>query len=336
MKKITLFILLITIIGCGAEDLVDLALDPPSRKRIDTSLVGVNNFFVNSEFGSTDSQYSEIRNTLGLRFVRVLVAWTDSVQPSPNSTPDFNFYDSVLSRIPSGVDVLVSVVHTPSWMADPANWINGNPRETWVRQWLDPVTKRYGQNGGVIGFEIFNEPDLIVVASDNALDIGKPENYMEMLRSGASTIKANAPGKLVLNAATRSIQQNFPNALNYNKQLRDLGAVDLVDVWNVHYYSENFENVVIDDGVASFLNSLGKPIWVTESGKQDPTTQLAYVETAWPFLKEKISNIQRFYYYQFGETTQPVTNNYGLRTTDSSFPVSDLYVHLRDRASGAI
>lgn len=333
MKKFTLYTLLFILLGCSdAGDLLGIALDPPSRKTIDTSLVGVNNFFVNREFGSTDEQYSEIRNTLGIRFIRILVAWTDAVQPSPNSNPDFNFYDSIVSRIPPGVDVLITVAHTPGWMADPANWINGNPRETWVKRWLEPVARRYGSAGGVVGFEIFNEPDLIVVASDNALGLELPENYFQMLQFGSAAIRVNAPGKLVLNAATASIQQDFPAHLDYNKKLRDLGAVNLVDVWNVHYYSKSYENVVISNGVASFLNSLGKPIWVTESGQQGPTEQLAYVETAWPFLKDEIPNIQRFYYYQFGETVQPVTNNYGLRTTDSSFPVSDLYVHLRDRA----
>jgi hypothetical protein len=77
------------------------------------------------------------------------------------------------------------------------------------------------------------------------------------------------------------------------------------------------------------LNSIQKPIWLTESGEQGPNNQLAYVETAWPFLSDKVSGIQRFYYFEYGSTV-PAEQNFGLRTTDSNFPVSDLYINLRD------
>jgi len=83
------------------------------------------------------------------------------------------------------------------------------------------------------------------------------------------------------------------------------------------------------DGVADFLNSLSKPIWITESGIQG-SEQLPYVETVWPFLREKVSGIDRIYYYQYANPGS-ATNNYGMRTTDAQFPVSDLYVFLRDR-----
>ena len=104
----------------------------------------------------------------------------------------------------------------------------------------------------------------------------------------------------------------------------------ILDIWNIHYYSEAFENVVASGGVGPFLRSLGKPIWVTESGEQGPNNQLAYAETVWPFLKEEIPQIERFYYFQYGETG-PIGSNFGLRTTDPSAPVSDLYISLRDQ-----
>jgi hypothetical protein len=139
-----------------------------------------------------------------------------------------------------------------------------------------------------------------------------------------------APGKLVVMAASESIQQDFPNHLRYNKQLRDMGAEGLVDVWNVHYYGSGYESVVTSNGVADFLNSLTLPIWVTESGESGVNSQLPYVETTWPFLREEVPGITRFYYYQFSDTL-PATESYGLHTADPQFPVSDLYVYLRDR-----
>ena len=214
-------------------------------------------------------------------------------------------------------------------MTNPANWDSGGPRATWINRWLTPTVQRYAGDGRVIGFEVWNEPDLTVVPSDLVLELENSDNYFELLVSGSNSIRQNAPGKLVLNAATVSIQQNFPSTLEYNMRLRDLGAVDLVDVWNIHYYSEGFENVVSSNGVGPFLRSLGRPIWVTESGEQGPNNQLAYAETVWPFLKDEIPQIERFYYFQYGETG-PVESNFGLRTADPSAPVSDLFISLRD------
>ena len=315
--------------SCDSGQLLDLALNPPGRKSIGGLNVGVNNFFVHREFGSINQQYNEIHSVLGRSQVRVLLAWTNDVQPNPNVEPNIGFFDSVLTSIPAGVEVVVVLAHTPNWMLDPSNWVDGNPRKTWVERWLRPVAARYGRLSRVVGFEIWNEPNLTVVASDTALDLENADNYFEMLQLGSSAVRSAAPGKLVVIAATKSIQQDFPNSLNYNKRLRDLGAENLVDVWNVHYYGSSFESVVTSNGVADFLNTIRLPIWVTESGEQGPNKQLAYVETAWPFLKEKIPSIDRFYYYQYA-STEPVDSNYGLKTTDPSFPVSDLYIFFSD------
>lgn len=326
-----IFALSLLISGCGeAKDMVELAIDGPGRKQIDTSRMGVNNFFVDREFGSINDQYFEIKNVLRLRHIRVLFAWTTDVQPSPSVAPNYSFFDNIIAGAPAGVDILIVLAHTPSWMTNSANWIDGNPRKTWVEKWLKPTVRRYANASRVVGFEVWNEPDLTVLPSDAVLGLEDPANYFELLSDSAPFIRTTARGKKVVLAATRSIQQNFPNNLNYNRALRDYGATNFVDVWNIHYYGTSFESVITNSGVSSFLNSIGRPIWVTESGKTGPNSQLAYVETAWPYLDEKISGIERFYYYQFGETT-PIEQNYGLRTTDASFPVSDLYVYLRDR-----
>lgn len=323
-------LLLTCLSGCDSGGLLDLAFNPPSRKTIDVSKVGVNNFFVHPEFGSIGTQYSEIKNTLGIKFVRVLLAWTDDVQASPGSDRNYSFYDSILSQIPAGVDVLVVLAHTPSWMTNSDNWTTGNnPRLTFNEQWVRPTVQRYKNVGNIIGWEIWNEPNVITVSSDTALALTEPANYAELLASASNIVHSEDRGALVVMAATESIQQNFPNNLNYNKQLKDLGVENFTDVWNVHYYGTRYESVITDSGVKDFLNGVNKPIWVTETGETGPNEQLAYVETTWPFLSENIPGIQRFYYYEYGNTV-PVDSNYGLKTTDANFPVSDLYIYLRD------
>lgn len=327
---LSLLFILTNLQACDdAKDLISLALSPPGREPIQKELVGVNNFFVDREFGTIDEQYQDISKNLNLKFIRVLFAWTDAVQPSPNSPINYSFYDDIASRVPPGVDILVVLAHTPQWFTNQATWSDPNPRKAWIEQWLKPTVQRYRNTPGIIGFEIFNEPDIIILPQDEVLGLQNVDNYFEMLSEGYLASKTIAPTKLAIMTATTSIQQNFPNTLNYNKRLRDLGADGFTDVWNIHYYSSSFETIITSNGVGDFLNGIPKPIWVTESGKTNPTEQLAYVETAWPFLKKRISNIERFYYYQYGETG-PIEQNYGLRTTDPQFPVSDLYVHLRD------
>lgn len=316
--------------GCDAKDLLDVALDPPSRKPIDASLVGVNNFFVLDEFGSIEDQFLEIRDTLGLKYVRILMAWTDGVQSGPNAPLNYSFYDRIVEAIPPGLDVVVVLAHTPNWITNPANWTENNPRFTYAVEWVRPTVRRYANHPRIVGWEVWNEPDLTVVASDSALEVTNPEKYAELVAYASDEVRRGDPGKLVILGATRSIQQEFPITLQFNKDLKNLGVENFVDVWNVHYYGTRYESVVTQNGVKDFLNSLSVPIWITESGEQGPNKQLAYVETAWPFLKKEIPGIQRFYYYEFASKA-PLEQNYGLRTGDPSLPVSDLYVFLRDR-----
>jgi hypothetical protein len=326
-----LCILSLSLFGCSdAEDALDSVLDPPDRQEISKDTTGVNNFFNQPQFGSIEAQANEIRSTLGLRFVRVLFSWNDQVQSGPNAAKNYSFYDDILDQVPQGSDVLIVLAHTPGWMADPANWNEGDPRRTWVEQWLTPTVRRYAGRRGIIGWEVWNEPDFTRFASDSALGLENADLYFQLLSRGASVIRREDPTRLVLNAATRSIQQAFPTTLDYNKRLAELGAPGLVDVWNVHYYGEQFLNVTQGGGVGEFLRSLNKTIWVTESGETGVNNQLAYAETAWPFLKEEVPSIERFYWYEFASTA-PADSTYGLRTTDSAFPVSDLYVRLRDR-----
>lgn len=313
----------------GTEDLIDLLIDPPGEKDLDTSIVGTNNFFIHPEFGTIPEQFADIKSNIRLGFVRVLFAWGDDVQPSPDSEPNYGLYDAIVAAIPPGVDVLPVITHQPSWMADPSNWIDGNPRKTWVERWLKPTVARYRGTPGIVGWEIFNEPDIVTVPADEALGLRDPNNYLELLRFASPAIAAIDPGKFRVIAATTSIQSNFPNPLNYTIALRDGGAQALVDRWNIHYYGEQFENVVRPTGLQDFLATISLPVWVTESGKQG-AEQLRYVRTVWPFLKEKSPNIERFYYYQYADTLE-LSQNFGMRTTDPSFPVSDLYVFLRDR-----
>lgn len=328
-------LLCVLMIGCNSssvDDAIDL-IEGPSRKTIDTTRMGVNAFANDSRFGSIGSQYREVRDVLGLSYVRILFAWNDAVQSSPGAAPNFSFYDDIADGLPSGVRALVVITGLPSWMSDPANWIDGNPRTTFVELWVRPVVQRYGANARIEGFQIWNEPNMDVNPDNVLLDMhDTAENYVELLARAYSVAKDLAPSKLVINAATTSINQDYPETLDYNRTMRDAGMIAFTDVWAIHLYGRLYENIIRSGGVGDFIGGLGITAWVTESGAQGPNSQLAYVEEAWPFFRERINGIDRIYYYQFTDSA-PTDQNYGLRTLDPAFPISDLYVHLRDRNS---
>ena len=335
VKLIPLIAVLALCSGCNSsaiDELLDTAevlIDEPERRTIDVNRMGVNAFVNDGRFGTISGQFSEVRDTLGLGFIRVLFNWGDDVQASPGSSPDFSFYDDILSNVPAGIDVLIVVTGIPSWMSDSANWVGGNPRLTFVELWVKPVIERYGGNSAIVGFQIWNEPNMESNPENTVLSmVGSPTNYLELLTAAYGMVKANAPSKLVVTAATTSINQNYPGSVNYNRDLRNAGAESFADIWAIHYYGRQFENVVRDDGVADFLGGVTLPIWITESGAQGVNNQLPYAEQVWPFLRSEIPGIVRIYYYKFDTESSA---DYGLRTLDANFPVSDLYVHLRDR-----
>ena len=317
-KKIILAIFILicsTVLGCGVKDKIDDALDVVNvdRKPINRSKTGVNAFVNDSRFGSIGAQFGEVQKTLGIGFVRVLMNWDDGVQPTPGSTPNFSFYDSIVGNIPAGLDVLLVLTDLPSWMSNSANWIDGDPRKTFVELWVKRVAKRYAGNRNISAIQVWNEPNMTSNPDNQTLNVAtNPENYAAMLSMAFTGIRSVAPGKRVVNAATTSINQNYPDTIDYNERMVAAGVDDSIDIFAAHYYGNQFEKVVVNGGVADFLNGLSKPIWITESGAQGVNNQLAYVETAWPFLADKIPGIQRFYYYQFTEAT-PSDVTYGLR-----------------------
>jgi endo-1,4-beta-mannosidase len=312
-----------------ARDAIDLA-DGVPRKDIDRQKLGVNAFFNERGYGSISAQYAEVSQTLGIKHLRVLAAWNDAVQGDPSGAPNLSFYDAIVQAAPSDVDLLVILTDVPRWMGNPATWIDGNPRTTFVKRWVEPVVARYAANPRVVGFQIWNEPNAPGRFDNSVLELDtNAVNYLELLAQSYSVIKRIAPGKLVVNAATTAINQNYPDTLNYNRTLRDNGLLNFVDVFAIHYYGRQYENVLRSGGVKDFLSSMGNRIWVTESGAQGATRQLKYVEQTWPFLSDRISAIERFYYYQMYETGDPATS-YGLRNGSSDQPVSDFYVWLRD------
>ena len=299
------------------------------RRELNTSLLGVNAFVNDSRFGSIQSQLLEVKNTLGLKYIRILINWDDNVQPTPTSLPNFAFYDEIIKNIPSGVSAVAVVTGLPSWMSDSTNWIAGDPRSTFVKRWLTKVAKRYAKKSKLKAIQVWKEPNDDGNNENIILDLSaSPANYVSMLRQARPLIRKYGKKKVV-NAATTSIAQNYPDSLNYNKDLKAAGIESLVDYFAIHFYGSSYERLYLPGGIVDFLEKIKKPIWVTESGKQGVLEQLEYAEKTWPQLKELIPRINKIFIYQFTDS-QAAEDSWGLRTLDSQFPISDLYLWLRD------
>ena len=301
------------------------------RKPIPYSLLGINSFLNDSRFGTIRSQLRDVTANLGIKKVRVLVAWNDQVQPSPSATPNFRLYDQIIGSLPAGTEALVIVTGVPSWVNNSKNWVGGSPRSTFVELWLKKVVSRYKNRPRVGAYQIWNEPNNPSFSENQTLDVlTKPENYVELLALGHSAVKSISPRKKVVNGATTAIAQNFPSTLNYNKAMITAGALNFTDIYAIHFYGKSVERVILPGGVAEFVNTVTKPIWVTETGAQGVTKQSEYAERIFPFLKKNMPGISRIYIYQYTESS-PATSTYGLRNLTPGAFVSDLYIKLRDR-----
>jgi hypothetical protein len=322
--------------GCSSSEIddaiddIDTIANGPDPKPIDQSIVGVNAFFNQPQFGSIDTQFSEIKNTLGLSFVRVLFAWTDGVQPTPNSPLNFSFFDDIATSIPAGVSALVVLTDMPSWMDNSANWVEGDPYRTIVEKWFIPVANRYSSNGRINAYQIWNEPNNPGFADNATLGfVANPDAYLDLLARAFTGMKAVNPNKLIVSAATTAIAQNNPETLNYNKELIASGISNTIDVYGLHIYGKQFENYEKGGGIFDTFEDLDRPIWVTESNAQGVNSQKNYVEQLWPYVRENIPQIERFYIYRMYDTT-PAESTYALHGVTPGLELSDLYILLRD------
>jgi hypothetical protein len=330
MKKLIYCgIITLLLTACGdALDSLDVLLDEPSRKTIDTSKMGVNAFFNQQGMGTISEQGEEIKDTLRLKHVRILIPWIDQTQACRTCDLDLGLSDNILKNLPEGLDALVVLTNVPSWTGR-----GKTGRKQFASTFVNQVTKHYSNHPKIVGWQIWNEPNNVSFAENEKLDVlHNPENYVEMVAHASQIIRDNSPGHLILNGATTGIAQNWPSTLKYNKKMRDAGIEEFIDIYAIHYYGTNYVNTTRPDGnIRDFVGKLKRKIWVTESGEGGINNQLEYVERTWPFIRKEFKTIDRIYYYRFLETARPAAETEALRNIEAGLELSDLYIYLRDR-----
>ena len=183
-----------------------------------------------------------------------------------------------------------------------------NPRQLF-KEYCDTVIRRYRNHPRVIGWQLGNEVNTDMFHDNITFGFRDPVSYLAFVQSIAANAKTIAPDKLVVAAATTSIIQNFPNTLDFNKQMAALQ--DHVDAVAVHYYGANAWGLLKPGGVLDFLIGVKKPLWFTEIGTDKTNKHKSYFLKHLAFLDDKL-HIEKFFWYQYdagGSTT-----GYGLRT----------------------
>lgn len=292
---------------------------------IESSCFGMNNFFNVPECGNILKQYKLLQDA-NISVIRILFAWTDGVQQNETSNIDFSFYDDIVNNCPDGIYLVPVVAHTPSWFLK-SNKHNLSPVDVWIDSWFIPIVRRYKGKKQILGYEVWNEPDASVSFSDAIMCLESPENYINLLQKASSVVTKEDPNKLLIMAATFSIQQHYPRSLEYNKKLKALGAQNYTDVWNIHLYGENFVDLFKTKGVLSFLETITIPIWITEMGCRGQKKQKEYFEQTYSFLHKYIKP-EKVFYYIFTDVGFS-NETYGLITSGGD--VSPLYKFLVER-----
>ena len=311
--------------ACGSDggigDLGDIIFG--NGGEISREELGVQNEFISSPKGGAPAQANDIRSNLNVRHIRTTFFFDASYLPTEGSSPNFARMDAVVGAIPDGADLLPILAYAPSWLANRADW-----KDVFINRYVIPVLDRYGSNGRIGGWEIWNEPDAfcngVGGAPPGVLDCS-PEDYVDLVARVAPEIRARS-GAPVVGAATTSINQSYPDHFNFNRRMVDLGILDDIDVYNVHWYGAQFERLTVG-GIEQFLDSTGKPIWVTESGQTGTDRQLEHAEEVFPVLEERIDRLDRLYIYTYFDG-QPPSSTFGLVAGDGT--ESDLYRFLAE------
>ena len=315
---------LAAIVACGAHgsasDVRDLIFG--SGGKIPREKLGVQNEFFADPKGDAETQGADIRNTLNLRHVRTSFYFDESFLPSESSQPNFARFDAILASIPPDVDLLPILAYAPQWLAHRSDWKN-----VFVARYVIPVLDRYGQDGRIAEWEVWNEPDGFCnghVAPAGVLDCS-PGDYVDLVARVAPEIRKRSSAPIV-GAASTSINQSFPNHLDFNRNMVRAGLLPLIDVYNFHWYGEQLEKLTFG-GIADFLNSTGKRVWCTESGDQGSTHQLENAQDVFPALDDNVDRLDRIYIFTYFDGASSAST-FGLVSAEGI--ESDLYQYLRD------
>jgi hypothetical protein len=270
---------------------------------------GLNCFFNQPTLGTIEEQVRDI-NQLDCHDLRVMFDWNDDVQEMPTDEIFWGFYDDIVNKTKDHCQILIVLTGCPTWNRfAPSSEV---ARQKYL-DYIKLVVDRYSDFSHVIGFQIGNEPNSRHFPENKIYNFLDPLEYANFLILASKHIREISPKKLVINAATTSIIQNYPQTLDYNRALISADILQHVDFFAFHYYGTGFFNFHRPNGIKNFLRSIDIPLVCTEIGHPEPEVANYYAQTTLPYLLENVPHILDFYWYQYDGGGE--TGSYGLRNS---------------------
>lgn len=212
-----------------------------------------------------------------LGWMRATFRWS-RIEPEPGAW-DFRHTDAVVAAAEAaGVELLAILSTAPEWAGSNANGTRPPEDVGLWQEFVRQVAIRY--RGRVAAYEIWNEPNFF----DHDIGVGwarshfEPPRYVDYLRAAAETIRAEAPGTLVVGPATSSeadarTEQVFAQLEGTFADGEP--ARHFLDAVSFHANAIDDEPAAEVEGraneqlavlAARHPSSAGKPVWITELG----------------------------------------------------------------------
>ncbi len=248
---------------------------PPAMRGGETLRVGTN-----TELGQYDAATLDARlqllATRGVRVVRQEFRW-DEIEPARGRF-DWLASDRLMTALKKHkIEVLVVLRNSPAW----ARAATGNPSRPattsappadaadFARFARAFAERHAGTGSGVIGFQIWDEPNLSAAWGDAVVD---PARYLVLLRTAGDALRAVQPAIPIVLAGlapTREWTDANQPAHVYLARLYDLGGADAFDI--VATKSFGFDDSAFDRRVEPDVLNFSHAVLVYETmvGKGD-------------------------------------------------------------------
>lgn len=232
-------------------------------------------------------RYVDLLREAGVQWTREEFFWHEiqevpggALRWGPDESGMYDYDRSVDALRSAGINMLGLIDYNPAWFKG-----QSPPLDAWINEWGDfvyQVVARYGRNGPIKHWEIWNEPNLVHFGYQAGLY--EIEDYARVLSVARAAAKAADPNAVIVMAGVASIYDYPPSPYTYDsfdylEQLGRLGAWNDVDILAIHPYRADApegspwrrdqaspfpqEMRRLDD---LMLRYGAKPVWITEVG----------------------------------------------------------------------
>jgi len=249
---------------------------------------------------------------MGINLVRDdCIPWSQ-MMPTANSEMNYTVQDKVVDHVTTrGIKLNWIVGTTPPWAVkeeyktvyDPSIFWTVCPEKEYWDEFITNISERYASNENIL-FEIWNEPDI-----PNFFN-GTTEEYLELLESAATIIRAENPNAYVYSGglAFGKSETFYKPYFEKYKQLIDAGLLETVAVHNHQIFKSS--------GFISNMNmyfdlagDVGLPLTGainSESGSNDPDHKIKTENFITKMLWTRSHGFKGFVQYSFHENPTPI------------------------------